>query len=507
MLILDRDRVVRGLNRSAARLGGSSIGSAIGEPSGMALRCVHHLAGDGGCGFSSRCGSCSLRAAILETFRTGAPRYRVEAFLEREAGRADVSLLVSVVPFGPRNDGLVLVTLEDVTERKRVETALKSSRANFHNTVECMEIGIIVADADGIARYVNPATEALLNRPYLELVGKRLEFPLVDGAATEVELLDGPRHHRFVDVRTTASRWEGKPAFLISLWDNTERRLAEESLRDVFRKLEDSHEQLKQAQLTLIQAAKLESVGTLAAGVAHEVKNPLQILLMGLRHLSRHLPPDNPEIQNTVDDMRAATQRADAIVRGLLEFSTSHQLDLHDEPVAAVVESSLNLVRYELVKHHVRLETDLPQTLPPLPMDRIKIEQVLVNLFLNAIDAMPAGGTLSIRAFAQDEHSAARPLRGSRPAAARNRATVIEVADTGPGIPPDRIARVFDPFFTTKSVGKGTGLGLTVVKNIIELHGGTIDIRNRRDGGLLVTLLFHGASHTAIGTGDAEVMI
>lgn len=635
MLILDRDRVVRGINRSAEQLGGAAIGSALGQPSGLALRCIHHLSLDGGCGFGSDCGSCALRNAIIETFRSRKPCYRVEAFLERGTGLPDLSFLVSVVPFGPPQDGLVLVTLEDVTERKRAETALKTSRANFHDIVERMEIGIIVADADGTARYVNPATEALMNRPSVGLVGKKLDFPLVDGASTEVELLDGLHHHRFVDVRTVTSRWEGRPAFLISLWDNTGRRLAEQSvkehrerlalviegsndgiwdwnvptgevyfsqrwksmlgygddeienhldswkrllhpedqeraqatirdyfegrtpayelehrlrhkdgdyrwilargstlrdahgrptrmvgthvdltdrrqaeeeLRKMLHRLEDSHEQLKQAQLTLIQAAKIESVGTLAAGVAHEVKNPLQILLMGLRYIGRHLPPDRPELQTVVEDMRAATRRADAIVRGLLEFSTSQQLDLREESVNAVVERSLELVRYELVKHHVRLEKSLPAALAPLPMDRIKIEQVLVNLFLNAIHAMPSGGTLSIRTFSPGGEADTPPPASSQ-ARPPDIATVIEVADTGPGIPPERIARVFDPFFTTKPVDKGTGLGLTVVKNIVELHGGTIDLRNRATGGLLVTLVFRNKNQNQDGACVEGVMI
>lgn len=631
MLIVDRQRVVRGVNRSASLLGGASVGGAIGQPSGLALRCVHHLARSAGCGFSSDCGACSLRNAILETFRTGNPQYRVEAILEQGDGQTDLSLLVSVVPFGPPQDGLVLVTLEDVTERKRAERALKSSRANFHNVVERMEIGIIVADAEGITRYVNPATEALLNRPYLELVGKRLDFPLADGAATEVELLDGPRHHRFVDVRTVTSHWEGRPASLISLWDNTERRLseeavrehrerlalviegsndgiwdwnvqtgevyfshrwksmlgfadheirnefdswrrllhpedreralatiqdyfegrlptyelehrlrhkdgdyrwilargttlrdeegrpirmvgthvdltdrrrAEEELREMVRRLEESHGQLKQVQLTLIQAAKIESVGTLAAGVAHEVKNPLQIILMGLRYLDRHLPPDLPELHTTLDDMRAATQRADAIVRGLLDFSASHQLDLRDESLGPVVENSLKLVQYELVRHHIRLSKDIPADIPPLPMDRIKIEQVLVNLVLNAISAMPEKGTLSIRVFARPD---APPKHG--PASSAGQVVIVEVADTGPGIPDDRLARVFDPFFTTKDVGTGTGLGLTVAKNIIELHNGSIDLRNRPGGGLVVTLTFRDRTRAGECIHQGEVMI
>lgn len=492
MLVLDRDRTVRLMNPMAQQLVQRAGG--IGPPPDLPMQCVHHLSVDGGCGFGADCRSCALRNAILDTFRSGKPQHGVEVSIGREGGQPGLSFLVSAIPFGPAQDGLVLVSLEDVTERRRAENALEASRASFHDIVERMEIGIIVADTSGIALYVNPATEALLNRPYSELVGTRLDFPLGDGAVTEVELLDGPRHHRFVDVRTVSSRWEGKSASLISLWDNTERRLAEqairehrerlalvidgsndgiwdwniltgetyfshrwksmlgysddeiesridcwrrllhpddlgrsldnlqrhldgqtasyemeyrllhkdgtyrwilargatlrdpsgrpmrmvgshldltdrrrgeENLRNTLRELEESHRQLKEAQLTLIQAAKIESVGTLAAGVAHEVKNPLQIILMGLRYLGRHVGQDQPGVESVIADMRAATRRADAIVRGLLEFSASHQLDLRSESVNAIVGRAIELVRYELTKRRIRLNRDLSSAIPP----------------------------------------------------------------------------------------------------------------------------------------------
>lgn len=139
-------------------------------------------------------------------------------------------------------------------------------------------------------------------------------------------------------------------------------------------------------------------------------------------------------------------------------------------------------------------------------MDSIKIEQVLVNLFLNAIAAMSAGGTLSIRTLARGADAPASARTDASPEGPRQ-ITVIEVADTGPGIAPENLSRVFDPFFTTKNAGKGTGLGLTVAKNIIELHGGSITLRNRLGGGLLVTITFASKEENETHGHEEGVMI
>jgi signal transduction histidine kinase len=170
-----------------------------------------------------------------------------------------------------------------------------------------------------------------------------------------------------------------------------------------------------------------------------------------------------------------------------------------------VVEQALSLVQHELVRARVTVVTELGKDIPPLKLNRNKIEQVFVNLFMNAVQAMPEGGTLTIRTAAK-RGSKLGPVVGGRKTGPRRSGetlVVAELEDTGTGIPEDKLDRVFDPFFTTKPVGQGTGLGLPVTRKIIELHGGTMDIRNRQAGGVRVTLTFT----TGGGNDDAEATI
>lgn len=147
-----------------------------------------------------------------------------------------------------------------------------------------------------------------------------------------------------------------------------------------------------------------------------------------------------------------------------------------------MVEQSLLLVKHELDKSRITLVKKFADTLPPLMLDRFKTEQVLVNLFTNAIHAMPDGGMLTVK-------TGLRPLAGGA-AGNHKRAVVVEVDDTGTGIPKDKLEKIFDPFFTTKPTGKGTGLGLSVARQLIEMQRGRIEIRNRDEGGVRATLVF-----------------
>lgn len=222
--------------------------------------------------------------------------------------------------------------------------------------------------------------------------------------------------------------------------------------------------ELKEAQLQLIQAAKLESVGRLAAGVAHEVKNPLAIIQLGVDYLVQ-AEKDREDCMEVVREMDDAVRRADIVVKGLVDFSRSEKLEMEKQDLNAVVEEALRMVHHEMMKNNITLEKDLAQGMPPLDLDRDKLQQVFINLFMNAIQAMGKNGSLYVRTYRED--------RGIR--------AVVE--DTGPGIPEEKLDKVFDPFFTTKPVGQGTGLGLSVTRNIVELHNAKIRIRNREKGG------------------------
>lgn len=256
-------------------------------------------------------------------------------------------------------------------------------------------------------------------------------------------------------------------------------------LKQAHQSLLEAHEKLKAAQMQLIQTAKLESIGRLAAGVAHEVKNPLAVIQLGVDYLSR-TSRDNASLDTveTVQEMADAVQRADTVIKGLLNFSRSEPLALAPADLNPVIEESLLLVRHELAKHQIVLEKNLAGNLPPVKLDQNKIKQVFINLFMNAVQAMGDNGNLSVKTSRQP----AGPAAG---AASAGESVVVNIEDTGPGIPEDKLDRLFEPFFTTKAVGSGTGLGLSVSRNIIELHRGNIKIMNRKPvSGAAVVIMF-----------------
>ncbi|HEV2437029.1 MAG TPA: ATP-binding protein [Verrucomicrobiae bacterium] len=240
-------------------------------------------------------------------------------------------------------------------------------------------------------------------------------------------------------------------------------------LKETHYRLWLAHEELKSAQMKLIQTAKLESVGRLAAGVAHEVKNPLAIIQLGIDYLTRVWKDTaSRDCLETVREMGDATGRADAVIKGLLDFSRSEPLSLVPQDLNPVIEESLLLVKHELTQHHVLLEKNLAAQLPRVALDRNKLKQVFINVFMNAIQAMGDSGTLSVKTLVTAEETGAAGQR-----------VVIQTEDTGSGIPEDKLDKLFEPFFTTKPAGFGTGLGLSVSGKIIELHRGTISIANR----------------------------
>jgi signal transduction histidine kinase len=249
--------------------------------------------------------------------------------------------------------------------------------------------------------------------------------------------------------------------------------------------LHRANEETKSAQLQLVQAAKLESVGRLAAGVAHEVKNPLAVILFAIDYLKESVDSRDPNVPTALNDARGAVVRADAVIRALLDFSTGAELTPSVQDVNEVLQKALRLVRHAITKAHILVVEEFEEGLPPAMLDTNKFEQVLVNLFINAIDAMPNGGRLTVRTR-QERLKEVGPEVGARTTDRFRvgvRVIVVEIEDTGTGIEEGSQARLFDPFFTTKPPGKGTGLGLAVCKSIIALHGGTIGIANMEGGG------------------------
>lgn len=252
-------------------------------------------------------------------------------------------------------------------------------------------------------------------------------------------------------------------------------------------------EGLKDAQLRLIQAEKMELVGKLASGVAHEVRNPLSVILQGIDYLSQIYGSNDDSCILALNDMGEAVKKADATINGLLDFASTRKLDIKLIDINFIIEKALLLVKYQLEKSNIKVIADYKKDIPNILADKNKIEQAFVNFFTNAIESMPGGGQLKIRTYMEQLTGV---LEGSRRIKEDKlkfieKAVVVEVEDTGSGIPEDILNKIFTPFFTTKGDKGGTGLGLWIVRSIVEMHNGKMKIENKKeDKGVKVTVMF-----------------
>jgi PAS domain S-box-containing protein len=230
-----------------------------------------------------------------------------------------------------------------------------------------------------------------------------------------------------------------------------------------------THRERMAEQMT--QTEKLTSLGLLAAGVAHEVNTPLAVISNYIQMLAKQLPESDPK-QVLIEKIVKQTFRASEIVNNLLNFSRTGAAEVADIDVNRVVEETLSLVAHPLKTSQIQIVKQLGDGLPAVRGSANKLQQVFLNLFLNARDAMPAGGMLEVRT------------------AAHNGSVEVEIADTGAGISREHIHRIFDPFFTTKATGRGTGLGLSVSYGIIKEHAGKVDVRSTPGKGTSFRLEF-----------------
>lgn len=233
--------------------------------------------------------------------------------------------------------------------------------------------------------------------------------------------------------------------------------------------------ELKAAQDALVRTERLASVGGLAGGVAHEINNPTGVILTRAGFLLR-IAKEEKFSDDVIDDLTAIHKQAERIARitaSLLSFSRQQPVQKGKVTIDEVVSEAMNLVESNLRATDVRVVRDIQTDLPAIFGDKGRLEQVLVNLMKNAVDAMSAkGGVLTVRALRIGEKKVA-----------------VSVVDTGPGIPDDVRAKIFEPFFTTKEVGKGTGLGLSIAYGIVSEHGGELSVSSSPQGTEFVMLL------------------
>jgi len=270
------------------------------------------------------------------------------------------------------------------------------------------------------------------------------------------------------------------PATLISLLiaallDQIERaKKAREDLSAVYNELAESMVQLQESQEQLIQAEKLSSLGQMSASIAHEINNPLAGVLVYAQLLAKKLSRDTLTKQVGLEylgKMASEVDRSSRIIRNLLDFARPSEPKLGDVDINKVIEDALTLVDHQAELGHVGLIKELHPSLPTVYADYDQLRQVLVNLTLNAIQATPGGGWVTVH---------------TQPA--ENGALKVEVEDTGSGISKENMEKLFTPFFTTKEKGQGVGLGLTVAKGIVEKHCGSIEVESEEGKGTTFTI-------------------
>lgn len=255
-------------------------------------------------------------------------------------------------------------------------------------------------------------------------------------------------------------------------------------------KLMQTERSLRQAQLHLIQADKMESLGRLAAGVAHEVKNPLAIIQMGLDRMGTKKDHKIGDYSTVLEDMDKAVDRAYGIINRILRFSTPSDLTRREVSINEIIGNAVTLTQHELKKKNLQLELVLANDMPLLLLDAGAMEHVFINLITNAAFATPAGGAIRISACTRtlEQPGGEAGRRSTDLFQLGQRVVACSIEDTGCGIPEILLKKIFDPFFTTKPQGEGTGLGLSIVKNILDLHGASIQIGNRKEGGAKATI-------------------
>jgi len=242
----------------------------------------------------------------------------------------------------------------------------------------------------------------------------------------------------------------------------------------LFRAFNRMIHELEHHQEQLLQSGKIAAVGTLTAGIAHELNNPINNIVLTAEALKEDFSTlGQGEAQDLIHDILVQSQRASEIVRNLLDFSRSEQPVSEPVNIVQILRDTLKLVQNQVTLSGVEVERDLPSDLPIIHGNPKTLQQIFLNLFINAIQAMRDGGTLAVRARTENGGHWLK----------------VEVADTGTGIAPEDLPHIFEPFYTTKEVGRGTGLGLSVSYSIAQKHGGHIEVKSQKGAGSTFTVV------------------
>jgi signal transduction histidine kinase/CheY-like chemotaxis protein len=338
--------------------------------------------------------------------------------------------------------------------------------------------GIIVVDDAGIVLFANPAAEHIFGRSSDALIGSPIGIPLTAGDTTEITIHQPGGDQVEAEIRIVDTRWDHRPARLASLRDISARKAMEERLR---------------------HSAKMEAVGQLTAGIAHDFNNLLTVVLGNLESVRRQSTVTDAAQARALDNATRAARRAAMLTERLLAFARRKPLEPRVLDINEIVLGMSDLLQRTLGER-IRVRTVLDSQPWKIEADPTELEAALLNLAVNARDAMPAGGTLMIEtanvtldpAYADMHQVKAGPY------------VLVSIADSGVGMSADMLKRVFEPFFTTKADGRGTGLGLSQVYGFVKQSGGHVKLYSEPNIGTTAKMYFPRVAEPA-GTSQPKI--
>jgi two-component system, NtrC family, sensor kinase len=394
---------------------------------------------------------------------------------------------------------LTCLFLRDLTSRIRIERELQKTNAFLTNIIQSSVDGIVVVDPRGVPLIFNEGAERILGYKAEEIIGNLQNFRRFYPREVAAEIMRRMRSPEYGPpdklnaTRMTFINKNGEEVpvnFSATIIRERGQEVGSVGIFTDLREILKVHQELEAAQSQLMHTEKIASLGRMAAGVAHEINNPLAGILIYAELLQRDLADDAVNREN-IEVIIDQTMRCQHIVHRLLDFSRQALGDKKLFDVNDVIHRCVDLISHQAFFLNIKVVQRLDPFLPRIVGDPGQLQQVFTNLLLNAADAMPGQGQITVV---------------SRPTASGD-GIILEFTDTGGGISPENRDKIFEPFFTTKPPGKGTGLGLSIVYGVIQRHNGTITADSPPEGGTTFTIMlpldalnqeaslnFHGAS-------------
>ena len=402
----------------------------------------------------------------------------VEKEVQRKKKNGELFLSRAVI-MGIRDErrGLIgyLEISRDITERKRLEWELIETKNYLENILESSADGIITTDSKGVITYLNHGLEEILNDKKERLLGTHVSQLYLDRIAEARKIMNILRRdQKFTNYEMTLMNKEGREIPI-----NTSAALLKNFKGEIIGTVgifKDMTEQkrleanLRKAEASLMQSAKMRELGDLVAGVAHELNNPLMasqtIIYRVKEELRQQKPSVDTKLIELIDLIERCDERIGTIVNHLREFSRESEMKFEPLDIRIPLNDSLLITGQMLLDHHIEITKDFSDDLPMIMGSAPHLEQVFLNIISNARDALDTQHSdkeLIIRSFYREKN-------------AKDGVVIISFTDSGPGIPAEIKYKIFDPFFSTKAVGSGTGLGLSICYGIVEKHGGRIEV-------------------------------